>query len=63
MGDISYIGWAVLMASAILFSTILGIFLGEWKNTSTRTKTLLALGLALLVFSSVISGYSGYLKQ
>jgi L-rhamnose-H+ transport protein len=63
MGKHSYIGWAVLMASAILFSTILGIFLGEWKNTSSRTKTLLALGLALLVFSSVISGYSGYLKQ
>jgi L-rhamnose-H+ transport protein len=63
MGDISYIGWAVLMASAILFSTILGIFLGEWKNTSSRTKTLLALGLVLLVLSSVISGYSGYLKQ
>jgi L-rhamnose-H+ transport protein len=63
MGDISYIGWAVLMASSILFSTILGIFLGEWKNTSNRTKTLLALGLALLVLSSVISGYSGYLKQ
>ena len=63
MGKSSYIGWAVLMASAILFSTILGIFLGEWKNTSSRTKTLLALGLTLLVLSSVISGYSGYLKQ
>jgi L-rhamnose-H+ transport protein len=63
MGTLSYIGWAVLMASAILFSTILGIFLGEWKNTSSRTKTLLALGLALLVLTSVVSGYSGYLKQ
>ncbi|MGD0381977.1 MAG: L-rhamnose/proton symporter RhaT [Thermoguttaceae bacterium] len=63
MGKLTYIGWAVLMASAILFSSMLGIILGEWKNTSSRTKTLLALGLALLVLSSVISGYSGYLKQ
>lgn len=63
MGKLSYIGWSVLMASAILFSTLLGIFLGEWNNTSRRTKTLLAVGLALLVASSVVSGYSGYLKQ
>lgn len=63
MGKLSYIDWSVLMASQILFSAILGIFLGEWKNTSSRTKTLLALGLLLLVFSAVISGYSGYLKQ
>ena len=63
MGKLSYIGWSVLMASAILFSTILGIFLGEWKNTSRRTKTLLAWGLLLLVLSSLVSAYSGYLKQ
>jgi len=63
MGALSYIGWSVLMASAILFSTLLGIFLGEWNNTSRRTKMLLCLGLVLLVLSSVVSGYSGYLKQ
>ncbi len=63
MGDLKYIGWAVLLASQILFSSILGIFLGEWKNTSGRTKTLLALGLAFLVLSSVVSGYSGYLGK
>jgi L-rhamnose-H+ transport protein len=62
MGKLSYIGWSVLMASAILFSTLLGIFLGEWKNTSPRTRRLLTLGLIALVLSSVVSGYSGYLK-
>ena len=51
------------MASAILFSTLLGIALGEWRNTSTRTRMLLALGLAFLVGSAIISGYSGYLKE
>lgn len=63
MGKRAYVGFAVLMASAILFSTVLGIFLGEWRNTSRRTRRLLAFGLALLVASAVISGYSGYLKQ
>jgi L-rhamnose-H+ transport protein len=63
MGDMGYVGWAVLMASAILFSSLLGIFLGEWKGTSGRTRSLLTLGLILLVASSVIAGYSGSLKE
>ena len=63
MGDAAYIGWAVLMASAILFSTLLGIFLGEWKGTSGRTRALLAPGLALLLLSAVVAGYSGYVGQ
>jgi len=63
MGSQSYVGWAVLMASAILFSTVLGIALGEWKGTSGRTRGLLAAGLTLLVLTAVISGYSGKLGQ
>lgn len=63
MGDRAYIGWAVLMASMILFSTLLGILLGEWKGTSGRTRTLLTLGLLLLLASSVAAGYSGYAKR
>jgi L-rhamnose-H+ transport protein len=62
MGKLSYVGWSVLFASCILFGTLLGIVLGEWKNTSSRTRLLLVLGLACLVASSVISGYSGYLS-
>ncbi|MCU0785005.1 MAG: rhamnose/proton symporter RhaT [Verrucomicrobia bacterium] len=63
MGQMAYIGWAVLMASAILFSTLLGIFLGEWKGTSSRTRGLLALGLVLLLSSTVVAAYSGKLSQ
>lgn len=63
MGKLSYIGWAVLMTSAIFFSTLVGIVLGEWKNTSSRTRRYLALGLLFLVASAVISGYAGYVKQ
>ena len=63
MGDLAYVGWAVLMASSILFSTILGILLGEWKGTGSRTKVLLAIGILVLLGSSVITGWSGYLKK
>ncbi|MEN6451910.1 MAG: L-rhamnose/proton symporter RhaT [Thermoguttaceae bacterium] len=61
MGKQAYIGWSTLMASSILFSTILGVLLGEWRGTSRRTRTLLALGLVLLVASAAISAFSGYL--
>jgi L-rhamnose-H+ transport protein len=63
MGPLAYIGFSVLMACMILFSTVLGIALGEWKNTSGRTRLLLAAGLGFLVLSSIISGYSGYLMK
>jgi len=62
MGPMAYIGWSVMFSGAILFSTVFGIWLGEWRNTSSRTRLLLTLGLVFLVASSVISGYSGYLK-
>jgi len=63
MGRTAYVGWAVLMASTILFSSLLGILLGEWKGTSRRTRALLAAGLTLLILSSALAGYSGYLSQ
>ena len=63
MGSNAYIGWSVMFSGAILFSTLIGIGLGEWRSTSARTRMLLVLGLVCLVVSSVISGYSGYLKQ
>jgi L-rhamnose-H+ transport protein len=63
MGTMGYLGWSVLTASTILFSSLLGVWLGEWQNTSGRTRLLLILGLAFLVCSSGISGYSGYLSH
>jgi len=62
MGQTAYVGWALLMACQILFSSLIGaFFLGEWRATSTRTRTLLAFGLSLLLLTAVLSGYSGYL--
>jgi len=63
MGSQSYVGWAVLMASSIMFSGALGLFLGEWKGTSSKTRGLLFAGLLVLLGSAVLSGYSGKLGQ
>lgn len=62
IGPYAFAGWTVLMSSAILFSSLLGIVLGEWKGVSGRTQRLLAAGLATLVVSLVIIGYGNYLK-
>ena len=43
------------MASIIIFSTAsLGHPLKEWHGTSRKTKVLVALGLAVLVFSTIL---------
>ena len=57
MGDLKYIGFAVVMGSSIFFSSLLGIFMGEWKGTGARTKGCLALGIAVLLVSFCVISY------
>ncbi len=61
-GDFKFTGWTVLMSSLIVFSTLWGLALREWKGSSQRTRTLLTTGLAILVVSMAIIGYGNYLK-
>jgi L-rhamnose-H+ transport protein len=62
MGKYNFSSWTLHMASIILFATLWGLALKEWKGTSLRTKTLVAAGILLLVGSTVIVGYGNYLK-
>ena len=59
MGEFRYISFAVLMSSAVFFSTILGIFLGEWKGTSARTRLFLSVGIGTLVIGFVTMAMAG----
>ena len=59
MGDFRYISFAVLMSSAVFFSTILGVFFGEWKGTSGRTKALLSCGIVILVVGFTVMALAG----
>ena len=52
----------IVLASIIIFATLWGLFLKEWRGTSRRTKILVATGLFLLVSSTVVVGYGNYLK-
>ena len=49
MGELKYISFAVMMASTILFSTVFGVVLGEWKGTGAKTRACLALGTLVMV--------------
>ena len=62
MGKYDFSSWTLHMASIILFATLWGVALHEWKGTSRRTRSLVALGLFLLVASTVVVGYGNYLK-
>jgi L-rhamnose-H+ transport protein len=44
------------MASIIIFSSLWGFALKEWRGASRQTLTLVFMGLALLVGSTVIIG-------
>jgi len=61
MGKYEFSSWTLHMASIIIFSTLWGIVLHEWKGTSNRTHLLIGIGLAVLIGSTVIVGYGNYL--
>jgi L-rhamnose-H+ transport protein len=61
MGQYKFSSWTLHMASIIIFSSLWGIALKEWRGSSRGTKTRLALGLALLILSTIVIGYGNYL--
>jgi L-rhamnose-H+ transport protein len=61
MGRYSFSSWTLHMASIIIFSTLWGLGLREWKGAGTSAMRLLTLALILLVGSTVIVGYGNYL--
>jgi L-rhamnose-H+ transport protein len=61
MGRFKFSSWTLHMASIMIFSTLWGIALNEWKGAGTRTKLLVALSLFVLVASTVVVGYGNLL--
>lgn len=63
MGRYDFSSWTLHMASIIIFGTLLGVYLSEWKGVSQRTKRLMQLGLIVLISSTVVIGYGNYLAK
>jgi L-rhamnose-H+ transport protein len=63
MGEYGFSSWTLHMASIMFFGTLLGVALGEWKGSSRTTFGLVALGLAVLLASTMIVGCGNYLRR
>ena len=63
MGEYKFSSWTLHMASIIIFSSIWGLALKEWKGAGTKAKGLLFAGLAILVLSTMVVGYGTYLES
>ena len=61
MGKYGFSSWTLHMASIILFSTLWGFALKEWKGTANRTRFLVWLGIGTLVISTIIIGVGNML--
>ena len=57
------IGWVLTIASSLIVANILGVFTGEWKGASSRSKRILVYGLAVLIGAMVCLAYANYLQM
>ena len=62
MGKYGFASWTLHMASIIIFSTMWGWIFREWKGSSKKAHGLIAVGIFVLILSTVIIGYGTYLK-
>lgn len=61
MGEYEFSSWTLHMASIILFSSLWGIALKEWRGSSARTHQFIFIGIAILILSTLVVGYGNYL--
>ncbi|MDR1958674.1 MAG: L-rhamnose/proton symporter RhaT [Planctomycetaceae bacterium] len=63
MGAYQFSSWPLHMASIMIFSSLWGIALKEWKGSSGYTKTVLFVTLVTLIFSTIVMGYGTHLGK
>lgn len=62
MGTYNFVSWALHMSAIIIFSTLWGIALKEWRGSGPRTRALVAAGLVVLIGSMVVVGHGSNLE-
>ncbi len=63
MGKYDFASWTLHMASIIIFSTMWGWILHEWKGASKKAHLLIAGGIATLILSTIVIGWGTFLKS
>ncbi len=61
MGRYAFSSWTLHMSSIIIFATLWGLALREWKGASARSLLIMTAGLATLVGATVVIGLGNYL--
>ncbi|MBV9267497.1 MAG: L-rhamnose/proton symporter RhaT [Acidobacteriaceae bacterium] len=62
MGAYTFSSWTLHMASIVIFSTLWGVGLKEWRGAGAVAIRLLVTGLLVLLASTLIIGYGNYLN-
>ncbi len=63
MGRYNFVSWSLHMSAIIVFSTLWGIALREWRGVGSGTRRLVGLGLAVLIGSMLIVGHGTTLSK
>ena len=61
MGNYKFTSWAIHMIMLVLFSSLAGLLMKEWKNCSKVTMRLLILALLVLITAVLLLTYGNYL--
>ncbi|AOF99617.1 L-rhamnose-proton symport family protein [Blastomonas sp. RAC04] len=61
MGRLGFSSWTLHMASIIIFGTVWGFALREWRDAPGRIKAMVWSGVALLVMATIVIGYGNML--
>ncbi len=63
MGDYHFVSWSIHLAFVIAFSTLCGILAREWSGVRPLTAVCVAVGMAVLVGSTLITASSDALAK
>lgn len=63
MGTFKFTSWGIHMIMLVLFSSVTGVLLGEWRKTQSRTRSALTLALGVLVLAVLALSYGNYLGE
>jgi len=61
MGKYDFSSWSIHLAFVIVFSTVCGILMKEWKGVKKGTWWSVATGIVILILSAVVAGFGNYL--
>ena len=61
MGKYDFSSWTLHMAFIIIFSNLWGLYFKEWKGSTKPTLRIMLIGIAIVIFSTMIVGYGNYL--